>query len=324
MPHQLAKLRAAVLTDTTRSRPSRRFALSVPDLSFGANMAPFIREGRTDEPRSGIYPIRLLSGGLVMSQPPTGPSDPGQYPPPPDQPPGAPPPPPGYGPPPPQPPGSPPEPGTGPPPPDQPPSGYGAPPPGYGAPPPGYGAPPAGYGAPPPQLPPGPSQKNTKVLVAIIGGFVLLVGLIVGIAASSHETVVGGAQPSAAALPSSLASGAPSGGAPSGGAPSGGAPSGGAPSGGAPSGGAPSAAPTSYPGCTSHSCIAAYLDQNLTGLVALDNAVSTKVTCYVSTVVYYAAAGTYSADCTVDYSDGSSAYGTGNLLASGGVTFEPS
>jgi hypothetical protein len=291
-------------------------------------MAPFIREGRTDEPRSRIYPIRLLSCGPVMNQPPDTPQDPW----PPDQPPAAPPPPPGYGPPPPQPPAGPSDPGQYPPPPDQPPAapapppgygapppGYGTPPPGYGAPPPGYGAPPPGYGAPPPQLPPGPSQKNTKVLVAIIGGFVLLVGLIVGIAASSHETVVGGAQPSAAALPSSLASGAPSGGAPSGGAPSGGAPSG-----GAPSAGAPSAAPTSYPGCTSHSCIAAYLDQNLTGLVALDNAVSTKVTCYVSTVVYYAAAGTYSADCTVDYSDGSSAYGTGNLLASGGVTFEPS
>ena len=232
-----------------------------------------------------------------MSQPPGSPQDPGQDPPSPDQPP------PGYG---------------------ALPPGYGPPPPGYGPPPPGYGPPPPGYGPPPPQPPPGPSQKNTKVLVALIGGFVLLVALIVGIAASSHETVAGGAQPSAAALPSSLASGAPSGGAPSGGAPSGGAPSGGAPSGGAPSGGAPSAAPTSYPGCTSHSCIAAYLDQNLTGLVALDNAVSTKVTCYVSTVVYYAAAGTYSADCTVDYSDGSSAYGTGNLLASGGVTFEPS
>jgi len=56
----------------------------------------------------------------------------------------------------------------------------------------------------------------------------------------------------------------------------------------------------------------------------VDKSVSTKVTCYVSTVVYYAAAGTYSADCTVTYSDGSSAYGTGNLVTSSGeVTFEP-
>jgi hypothetical protein len=88
----------------------------------------------------------------------------------------------------------------------------------------------------------------------------------------------------------------------------------------------PSASPTSYAaGCTSHACIAAVLDQNLTGLVAQDEAVSTKVTCYVSTVVYYSAAGTYSADCTVTYSDGSSAYGTGNLVTSSGeVTFDPS
>jgi hypothetical protein len=56
----------------------------------------------------------------------------------------------------------------------------------------------------------------------------------------------------------------------------------------------------------------------------VDKAVSTKVTCYVSTVVYYAAAGTYSAHCTVTYSDGSSAYGIGNLVTSSGqVTFEP-
>ena len=44
----------------------------------------------------------------------------------------------------------------------------------------------------------------------------------------------------------------------------------------------------------------------------------------MSTVVYHAAADTYSADCTVTYSDGSSAYGTGNLITSSDeVTFEP-
>src|SRR5271170_7989605 len=79
------------------------------------------------------------------------------------------------------------------------------------------------------------------------------------------------------------------------------------------------AAPTSTPSasataCTSHACVVQLLEQNLTGLVAEDEAVSTKVTCYVSTVVFYASADTYSASCNVTYSDGSSASGTGNYL----------
>jgi hypothetical protein len=146
----------------------------------------------------------------------------------------------------------------------------------------------------------------------MLGGLALLFGIIVIIANIGK----GPQAPTAADFPSSVASGAPSAGAPSAGAPSA----------GAPSAGAPSASPTSYDeGCMSHTCIAAYLDQNLVGLVALDYAVSTKVTCYSSTVVYHAAAGTYSADCTVNYSDGSSAYGTGNLITSSdAVTFTPS
>jgi hypothetical protein len=183
--------------------------------------------------------------------------------------------------------------------------------------------PPPPGGGPPPAQPPAalPPRKNTKARVLIIGGVGVLIGLIVGLDLSGNGAASGGgAQPSAAAFPSSGASGAPSAAAPSAAAPSAGAPSG-----GAPSAGAPSASPTSYDeGCTSNACIATYLDQNLTGLVALDYAVSTKVTCEASTVVYHSAAETYSAYCTVDYSDGTSASGTGNLVTSSdAVTFTP-
>lgn len=78
-------------------------------------------------------------------------------------------------------------------------------------------------------------------------------------------------------------------------------------------------------GCTSHTCIADTLEQSLTGLVAEDNAVSTDVKCYVSSVKYHKAADTYSASCIVTYSDGSQASGTGNLvLSSNQATFQPS
>ncbi len=102
--------------------------------------------------------------------------------------------------------------------------------------------------------------------------------------------------------------------------------------GGSPSG-APSAAPSSAPSaaaaassapCTTKACIAGDLQQNLTGLVAQDEAVSTKVKCYKRTVRFHQAADTYSATCVVTYSDGSSVTGTGNLLLSAKkVTFEP-
>jgi hypothetical protein len=100
-----------------------------------------------------------------------------------------------------------------------------------------------------------------------------------------------------------------------------------------PAGSPPAAAPSSSPApapsptgpCTTHACIVAQLEQNLTGLVAQDESVSTKVVCYESTVVYYAAADTYSASCTVTYSDGSQVSGTGNLdFTTDKVTFEPS
>lgn len=87
----------------------------------------------------------------------------------------------------------------------------------------------------------------------------------------------------------------------------------------------PDPAPRSTAMCLTHSCVVQDMEQSLTGGIALDEAVATKVTCYESTVVFYKAADTYSATCTVDYSDGSSASGTGNMLVSQQkVTFEPS
>jgi len=87
--------------------------------------------------------------------------------------------------------------------------------------------------------------------------------------------------------------------------------------------GAAAGSPSSAP-CTTHACIVSDLEQSLTGLVAEDEAVATKVTCYKSTVVFHQAADTYSASCTVIYSDGSQASGTGNLVVSSDqVTFQP-
>jgi hypothetical protein len=87
------------------------------------------------------------------------------------------------------------------------------------------------------------------------------------------------------------------------------------------------AAPSSSPSpqlCTTHTCIARDIEQGLTGAVAKDESVITKVTCYKSTVVFHKAADTWSASCTATYSDGSSVSGTGNLLVSQQqVTFTP-
>ncbi len=98
---------------------------------------------------------------------------------------------------------------------------------------------------------------------------------------------------------------------------------------GAPSS-APSAAADPAPStaasamCTTHTCIAQDLDQSLVGDIAEDEAVATKVTCYKSTVKFHAAADSYSATCVVEYSDGSSATGTGNVVVKQQkVTFEP-
>lgn len=76
--------------------------------------------------------------------------------------------------------------------------------------------------------------------------------------------------------------------------------------------------------CTTHACIAGDLQQGLTGLVAEDEAVTTRVVCRKSTVRFHRAADAYSAACTVTYSDGSVSTGTGNLLISAKkVTFQP-
>lgn len=86
---------------------------------------------------------------------------------------------------------------------------------------------------------------------------------------------------------------------------------------------APSASASTLP-CDSHSCVVSDLEQNLDGLIAQDEAVVTKAVCYKSTVVFHAAADTWSASCTVTFSDGSSASGTGNLdLSQQKVTFTP-
>lgn|SRR5487761_1569922 len=86
---------------------------------------------------------------------------------------------------------------------------------------------------------------------------------------------------------------------------------------------APSSSPSAAP-CTTHACIVQLLEQNLTGLIAQDESVATKAVCYKSTVVFHAAADTWSASCTVTFSDGSSASGTGNLdLGQQKVTFTP-
>ena len=101
---------------------------------------------------------------------------------------------------------------------------------------------------------------------------------------------------------------------------------------GSPSAAAAAGSPSSAAGspsasaatCTTHACVVSDLEQSLTGLIAQDESVATKVVCYKSTVVFHAAADTYSASCTVTYSDGSSVSGTGNLdLSQQKVTFQP-
>jgi hypothetical protein len=173
---------------------------------------------------------------------------------------------------------------------------------------------------PAPAAPPQPGRQwasRHKLAAGIIAAAILAVASFIIIADSGGTTgssqAAGTAAPSAA--PSSQASSAVGSAVPS------------SDAGAAPSSGA-GATPSSDLGsstCTSHACIVQELEQNLTGLVAEDEAVSTKVTCYESTVVFHAAADTYSASCTVEYSDGSSASGTGNYdISAGKVTFEPS
>ncbi len=76
--------------------------------------------------------------------------------------------------------------------------------------------------------------------------------------------------------------------------------------------------------CTTNSCIVTELDQSLVGAIAQDESVATKVKCENSTVKNEGN-GNYTAWCTVDYSDGTSVEGYGNVDTSQNkVTFQPS
>ena len=102
----------------------------------------------------------------------------------------------------------------------------------------------------------------------------------------------------------------------------------GSPSAAAPSASALAAAPSaagspSSATCSSHACIVQELDQSLVGGIDQADAVATKVHCYESTVKNQGN-GTWTASCTVTYSDGSTADGTGTVDTSQDkVTFEP-
>ena len=85
---------------------------------------------------------------------------------------------------------------------------------------------------------------------------------------------------------------------------------------------ASSAAPSPAPR-TTHACIATEAQQNLVGLVAQDNSVSTKAVCKASTVKHNAG-NTWTVWCTVTYSDGNETGGYANILsAQNKITFEP-
>jgi len=76
--------------------------------------------------------------------------------------------------------------------------------------------------------------------------------------------------------------------------------------------------------CTTNSCIATDIGNNLVNIVAEDKSVITSATCDPSTVTGNGS-GTWTATCTATYSDGSTATGYGTLDTSQNeVTFEPS
>ena len=75
--------------------------------------------------------------------------------------------------------------------------------------------------------------------------------------------------------------------------------------------------------CTSNSCIASEIQRSLVGIVAKDESVITQASCDASTVTENAG-NTWTATCTVTYSDGQVWSGDGNLIPSRNeVTFEP-
>jgi hypothetical protein len=84
-----------------------------------------------------------------------------------------------------------------------------------------------------------------------------------------------------------------------------------------------SAASPSAPACTTHACIVAILQQSLTGDIASDNSVATSVFCNKKTVKFHADADTYTATCTITYTDGTIVTGYGNYIVSAAkVTFQ--
>jgi uncharacterized protein YceK len=88
-------------------------------------------------------------------------------------------------------------------------------------------------------------------------------------------------------------------------------------------GGSAPAASASQQYCITKSCIIHDLDQSLVGAVAKDESVAVKAVCKESTVKGYPDQ-VWSAKCTVTYSDGNTATGTGNMLLSQNkVTFTP-
>jgi hypothetical protein len=92
---------------------------------------------------------------------------------------------------------------------------------------------------------------------------------------------------------------------------------------GPPAGTAAAPSPSATAMCTTHACIVHDAQANLVGLVAQDNSVSTRAVCKASTVRHNAG-NTWTVQCIVTYSDGSTAAGYANILpASNKITFEP-
>ena len=87
--------------------------------------------------------------------------------------------------------------------------------------------------------------------------------------------------------------------------------------------GSPSASPASTAACTTRACIVSDVEQSLVGLVAKDESVITRATCYKSTVKHNPG-DTWTVSCQVTYSDGTVYSGYGTLLpAQGKIAWEP-
>jgi hypothetical protein len=65
-------------------------------------------------------------------------------------------------------------------------------------------------------------------------------------------------------------------------------------------------------------------EQSLPGITAEDESVMTKAVCYKRTVVHHAAAATWTVECLVTYTDGTSVTGWANLqLGKQTISFQP-